>query len=79
MRLWKILAIVAALVMILMSAISSGTTAKPEYTKKEKKACTYCHASKNPKEYSDKDLTDAGKYYKEKKTLEGYKEKPKGN
>lgn len=37
--------------------------------KKTGKACTFCHKDiKTPKE-----LTDAGKHYKEKKTLEGYK------
>jgi hypothetical protein len=41
--------------------------AKPEYMKKEKKACTYCHTTaKGP------DLNDAGKFYKEKKTLDGF-------
>lgn len=39
---------------------------KPEYTKKEKKACTTCHvdAKKTPKE-----LKDVGKCYGEKKDL----------
>jgi len=31
--------------------------AKPEYTKKEGKACTYCHTKAGSKE-----LNDAGKY-----------------
>lgn len=43
--------------------------AKQEDAKKTGKACTYCHVKGNPKT-----LTEAGKYYKEKKTLEGYKE-----
>lgn len=47
---------------------SSLSHAKPEYTKKEKKACTFCHVTATSKE-----LNDAGKYYKEKNTLEGYK------
>ena len=40
--------------------------AKKEYTKETKKACNFCHkdATKAPK-----DLTDAGKYYGEHKTL----------
>jgi len=75
MKLIKILLVLAASGMIAISALSTTTTAKPEYSKKEKKACTYCHSSKSPKDYSGKDLTDAGKYYKEKKTLVGYKEK----
>ena len=47
---------------------SSMSFAKPEDTKKTKKPCTFCHVSAK----GGKDLTDAGKYYKEKKTLEGY-------
>ncbi len=46
--------------------------AKQEDAKKTGKACTYCHVKGNPKT-----LTDAGKYYKEKKTLEGFKEAEK--
>jgi hypothetical protein len=48
---------------ILISGVSFG---KAEYTKKEKKACVTCHVAANSKE-----LNDTGKYYKEKKTLEG--------
>jgi len=44
-------------------------TAKPEYTKKEGKACTFCHVKAGSKE-----LNDAGKYYQEHNhSLEGYK------
>ena len=46
---------------------STATYGKPEYTKKEKKACTFCHAAAN-----SKDLNDAGKYYQEHKSLDGY-------
>jgi len=43
--------------------------AKPEYTKKEGKACTFCHTKSGSKE-----LNDAGKYYKDHNhSLEGYK------
>ena len=45
---------------------SSLSHAKMEYTKKEKKPCATCHVSANSKE-----LNDTGKFYKEKKTLEG--------
>jgi hypothetical protein len=46
-------------------------SAKPEYTKKEKKACTYCHVTA-----SSKELNDAGKYYAgHDHSLEGYAEK----
>lgn len=41
-----------------------------ETSKKEKKGCVTCHVKMGAKE-----LNDAGKYYKEKKTLDGYKAK----
>ena len=42
---------------------------KAEYAKKEGKACTFCHP---PGKF--KELTDAGKYYKDHDhSLEGYK------
>jgi hypothetical protein len=41
--------------------------AKKEYTVKEKKPCAFCHVTATSKE-----LNEAGKYYQEKKTLEGY-------
>jgi hypothetical protein len=41
-------------------ANSTLSYAKPEYTKKEKKGCTFCHVSG-----SSKELNDADKYYKE--------------
>lgn len=50
---------------------SSMTFAKPEDTKKTKKPCTFCHVTAK----GGKDLKDAGKYYKEKGSLEGYVEK----
>jgi len=47
------------------------SSAKPDYTKKEKKSCTYCHTSATSKE-----LNDAGKYYAaHDHSLEGYQEK----
>jgi len=46
----------------------SVSSAKPDYTKKEKKPCTYCHTSTGSKE-----LNDAGKYYAaHDHSLEGY-------
>ena len=50
---------------------SSMSFAKPEDTKKTKKACSFCHVQAK----GGKDLTDAGKYYKDKKTLDGYEAK----
>ncbi len=53
---------------ILSGLVMSLATAKPEYAKKEKKACTFCHVKMGSKE-----LNDAGKYYKEHNhSLEGY-------
>ena len=61
------LRIFLALVIVGGSLVSVGS-AKPEYGKKEKKACTFCHPAGKMKE-----LTDAGKYYKENNhSLEGY-------
>lgn len=61
-------AIVLAGGFLLCSTTSYG---KADYTKATKKGCVYCHvdAQKNPK-----DLKDAGKYYQEHKTLDGYQE-----
>lgn len=55
-------------VFALLVAASFGLS-KPEFTKKEAKPCTFCHPGGKVKE-----LTEAGKYYKEHKySLEGYK------
>jgi len=45
-----------------------------EYSKNTKKACTFCHEKNvaGDKDAMNKNLTDAGKYYHEKKTLDGY-------
>ena len=45
---------------------------KPEYMKSTKKACTFCHVDSKAK---PKELTAAGKYYAEHKSLDGYTEK----
>jgi hypothetical protein len=55
---------------LLLGIVASSTlsNAKPEYTKKEKKACTFCHVSAKSKE-----LNEAGKYYKDHDhSLDGY-------
>ena len=65
MKLMKI-AILAAFAMSL--ALPFGMT-KPDYGKKEGKACTFCHPPGKMKE-----LTPAGQYYKDHNhSLEGYK------
>ena len=57
------------IVFVGLLGLTSATFGKPEYTKKEKKACTYCHTKAN-----DKELNDAGKYYQEHNhSLDGYK------
>lgn len=45
---------------------------KAEYVKATKKPCAYCHVDSKAK---PKELTEAGKFYKDHKTLEGYTEK----
>jgi hypothetical protein len=45
--------------------------ATQEYAKKEKKGCTTCHGKVEAKEAMPKNLNATGKYYHEKKTLEG--------
>lgn len=54
------------------SAIGFHTSnfSKPIDSKKTDKSCTYCHIK-----YGSKELTEAGKYYRDKGTLDGYKKK----
>lgn len=65
-KLIKALAIIGG-VTIMFAPFAVGT---PEYAKKEDRQCVYCHTA-----IGKPDLNDAGKYYKEHKTLDGYKEK----
>jgi hypothetical protein len=58
---------------LVCTTASYGT---PEYSKKEKKGCTFCHSQVKPadKELMKKNLTDAGKFYSEHNhSLDGYK------
>ena len=56
-------------VFVFCGCLLTLASAKPEYTKKEGKACAYCHVKPG-----SKDLNDAGKYYKDHNhSLEGYK------
>ncbi|HNY42411.1 MAG TPA: hypothetical protein PKJ41_18565 [Bryobacteraceae bacterium] len=55
----------AAFAAVLMMAGGAAYATK-EIQKKEKKPCTACHVKTGAK-----DLNEVGKYYKEKKTLEG--------
>jgi hypothetical protein len=54
-------------VALLLSPFAVGT---PEMAKKESKQCVYCHTA-----IGKPDLNEAGKYYKEHGTLEGFREK----
>ena len=52
---------------------STSSYGKPEYVKTTKKACAFCHVDSKAK---PKELTDAGKYFKDhNKSLEGYEQK----
>ena len=53
----------------LFGAARSGS-ARPEYTRRTHKECAFCHP---PGGYT---LNDSGKYYRDHRTLEGYKPKP---
>jgi hypothetical protein len=66
MRIVKVaLPILVGVTGLLLTSVTSS--AKPEFGKKENKACTFCHVK-----MGSKDLNDAGKYYKEHKSLDGY-------
>jgi hypothetical protein len=59
--------IVPAAALVAMLLATSGISfATKEIGKKEAKPCTTCHT-----QAGKKDLNDTGKFYKEKKTLEG--------
>jgi cytochrome c553 len=67
------LVVPAALVMASFLAFTSVSYGTQEYAKKEKKACTFCHGKVESKEAMPKNLTDAGKYYKDHShSLDGY-------
>lgn len=64
-KLFRLVMPAAAFAAALM--LSGGAAyATKEMSKKEKKPCTTCHVKMGAK-----DLNDVGKYYKEKKTLDG--------
>jgi hypothetical protein len=62
-------ALPAAILMTGFMLCSVSSYGKPEYVKTTKKACTFCHVDSKVK---PKALTDAGKYYKEHQSLDGY-------
>ena len=65
----RILAISGVLIVVgmLLVPYAVGT---PELAKKENKTCTYCHTA-----VGKPDLNDAGKYYKEHNSFDGYQPK----
>jgi len=68
MKILKV-ALPAAIVAAGMLLTTTPSHAKPEYSKAEKKGCTFCHVK-----MGSKDLNDAGKYYKDHNhSLAGYK------
>jgi hypothetical protein len=52
-----------------LTVLNSHSLSKPIDAKKTKKSCLFCHTK-----YGSKELTEAGKYYKEKRTLDGFPE-----
>jgi hypothetical protein len=60
---------ITAIVTFLFVPFSIGT---PEYSKKENRQCVYCHTG-----VGKPDLNDAGKFYKEHHTFEGYRDQQK--
>ena len=66
-------AIPAFVLLLGIFASSTLSFGKPEYTKKEKKGCAYCHVTAK-----SKDLNEAGQYYKDHEhSLKGYEPKQK--
>ena len=62
--------LVPAVVLMGSVLITATSYAKPEYVKSTKKACTFCHVDSKAK---PKELTAAGKYFKEhNNSLDGY-------
>ena len=65
----------SALLTIGFLVCTTASYGTQEFAKKEKKGCTFCHSQVKPadKELMKKSLNDAGKYYQEHKTLDGFK------
>ena len=66
----KIKFAVPALILACGMVATTVSYGKPEYTKKEKKGCAYCHVTAKSKE-----LNDIGKCYEKSKSLEGCEKK----
>ncbi len=62
----KIKFAVPAMILSVGLLATTASFAKPEYTKKEKKPCVYCHVTAKSKE-----LNKVGQCYSKSKSLEG--------
>ena len=72
---WKVV-LPAAILLGGFLVCSTASFGKQEYSKSAKKACTYCHEKTvADKGAMAKNLTDAGKFYAEHKSLDGYQGK----
>ena len=74
MRAFK-LVVPATLLTLGFLVFTTASYGTPEYSKKEKKGCNFCHSKVAPtdKELMKKSLTDAGKYYQSHEhSLDGY-------
>ena len=72
---WKVI-MPAAMVLGGFLVCSTASWGKAEYSKATKKACTTCHEKVvTDKAAMAKNLTDAGKFYAEHKSLDGFQEK----
>ena len=71
MRLKAVLLLGMILVVLLsIGLFTQSGLATVDNAKQTKKACTFCHVK-----IGNPELNDAGKYYKVKRTLEGYEAK----
>ncbi len=72
---WKVI-LPAALVLGGFLVCSTASYGKADYAKSTKKTCVFCHEKVSAdKDVMSKNLTDAGKYYAEHKSLDGYQAK----
>ncbi len=56
----------AAILIAITNLIPATAEANPEYSRRTGKECNYCHPANTFR------LNDAGKYYKEHKSLKGF-------
>jgi hypothetical protein len=61
---------VVVLVEIGLLLSASAGYARPDYTRRTKKECGYCHPPDSWR------LTEAGKYFRDHRTLDGFRDAP---